>query len=197
MQRREFILSTATLAAAGLTLGGCAATATTTATTSQEPGPEKRRGEINARIDSVLPRLYSTVRGSRELVAKANGVLIFPSVIAAGLGVGGQYGEGALRIRNEPVAYYNLASVSVGLQIGAQSKAVFLLFMTQEALEKFRASEGWSAGADASVAVLKVGANGEVDINATQGPIVAFVLTNAGLMANLTLEGTKITRLKI
>jgi lipid-binding SYLF domain-containing protein len=130
-------------------------------------------------------------------VEKANGVLVFPSVIAAGLGVGGQYGEGELRIHNSPAAYYNLASVSVGLQIGAQSKAVFFLFMTPESLEKFRSTEGWAAGADASVAVLKAGANGEVDITQARGPITAFVLTNAGLMANLTLEGTKITRLKI
>jgi lipid-binding SYLF domain-containing protein len=199
MQRREFILKTASLAATGLVLGGCAATATTTATSTQNANanPERRRNEINAGIDAVLPRLYSTVRGSRELVAKANGVLVFPSVIAAGLGIGGQYGEGALRIHNESVAYYNLASVSIGLQIGAQSKAVIVLFMTPESLEKFRKSEGWSVGADASVAVLKVGANGEVDVNATQGPIVAFVLTNSGLMANLTLEGTKITRIKM
>lgn len=197
MQRREFMLKTASLAATGLFLGGCSATATTTATTSQNSSPDKRRNEINGAVDSVFPRLYSSVRGSRELVAKANGVLVFPSVIAAGLGIGGQYGEGALRIHNETAAYYNLASISVGLQAGAQSKAVFFLFMTPESLEKFRNSEGWSAGADASVAVVKIGANGEVDINATQGPIVAFVLTNAGLMANLTLEGTKITRLKI
>jgi lipid-binding SYLF domain-containing protein len=196
MERREFILTAASLTATGLVLGGCAATATTTATNSQNAKPDKGHSEINAGIDAALPRLYSSVRGSRELIAKANGVLVFPSVIAAGLGIGGQYGEGALRIRNETVDYYNLASVSVGLQIGAQSKAVFMLFMTQESLDKFRKSEGWSVGADASVAVLKVGANGEVDINATQGPIVAFVLTNAGLMANLTLEGTKITRLK-
>jgi lipid-binding SYLF domain-containing protein len=197
MQRREFILKTATLAATGLTLGGCAATATTTATTTKNTGPESRRDQINAGVDAALPRLYSSVRGARELVAKANGVLVFPSVIAAGLGIGGQYGEGALRIHNETAAYYNLASISIGLQAGAQSKAVFLLFMTPESLEKFRNSEGWSAGADASVALVKIGANGEVDVNATQGPIVAFVLTNAGLMANLTLEGTKITRLKI
>jgi lipid-binding SYLF domain-containing protein len=179
-----------------LSVVGCAATATSTATASKNTNPERRHREIEEKIDAVLPRLYSTVHGSRELVEKANGVLVFPSVIAAGLGVGGQYGEGALRVHGQTVDYYNLASVSVGLQIGAQSKAVFLLFMTQESLDKFRQSEGWSAGADASVAVLKVGANGEVDVNATSGPIVAMVLTNSGLMANLTLEGTKITRLK-
>lgn len=197
MQRRDFVLTTAALAASGLGLGGCSTTATSTATTQPNADPENRRHEIDSKIDATLPRLYSTVHGSRELVEKANGVLAFPSVIAAGLGVGGRYGEGALRINNESVAYYNLASLSIGLQVGAQSKAIFLLFMTQEALDKFRKSEGWSVGADASVAIVKVGANGEVNINATQGPIVAFVLTNSGLMANLTLEGTKISRLKL
>jgi lipid-binding SYLF domain-containing protein len=196
MERRDFILRTVVLTASGLAVVGCSTTATTSATTGIDTSAEKRHREINERIDAVLPRLYSTVHGSRELVEKANGVLAFPSVIAAGLGVGGQYGEGALRVHGEPVDYYSLASVSVGLQIGAQSKAVFFLFMTQESLDKFRKSEGWSAGADASVALVKMGANGQVDINATPGPIVAMVLTNSGLMANLTLEGTKITRLK-
>ena len=123
-------------------------------------------------------------------------MLVFPSVIAAGFGVGGQYGEGGLRIHGNASGYYNLASLSVGLQIGAQSKAIIFLFMTQDALDKFRKSEGWSVGADASVAMLKVGANGAIYVNSANAPIVAFVVTNAGLMANLTLEGTKITRIK-
>jgi lipid-binding SYLF domain-containing protein len=143
-----------------------------------------------------LSRLYASVPGSRELVGKARGTLVFPSVIAAGLGIGGQYGEGALRAPGSTPVYYNLASLSVGLQAGAQSKAIIFVFMTQDALDKFRKSDGWSAGADASVAVLRAGANGAIDVNAVQAPIAVFVLTNAGLMANLTLEGTKITRLK-
>jgi lipid-binding SYLF domain-containing protein len=84
----------------------------------------------------------------------------------------------------------------VGLQIGAQSKAIIFLFMTQDSLDKFRNSKGWSVGVDASVALIRVGANGELDLNSVTGPVVAFVMTNAGLMANLTLEGTKITRLE-
>jgi lipid-binding SYLF domain-containing protein len=123
--------------------------------------------------------------------------LTFPSVIAAGLGIGGQYGEGVLRVHKVPVEYYSLASISVGLQAGAQSKAIVFLFMTQEALDKFRKSEGWAVGVDASVAVLKVGANGAIDTTSASGPVLAFVLTNAGLMVNLTLEGTKISRLKL
>ena len=95
------------------------------------------------------------------------------------------------------MGYYRLASLSVGLQIGAQSKAIIFLLMTPEALDKFRKSTNWSAGADASVAVLKVGANGALDLSTATGPVSAFVLTNAGLMANLTLEGTQISPIEI
>ncbi|SNS96383.1 Lipid-binding SYLF domain-containing protein [Noviherbaspirillum humi] len=194
MQRRQFVIATAAGAAASMLLGACGTTATTSV--SKGDDPTARRRDINTNASNALSRLYSSTPGARDLVSKARGVLVFPSVIAAGLGVGGQYGDGVLQVSGAPVDYYNLASVSVGLQIGAQSKAIMFLFMTQDALDKFRASEGWSVGADASVAVLRAGANGAIDINTVQGPVVAFVLTNAGLMANLTLEGTKITKLK-
>jgi lipid-binding SYLF domain-containing protein len=129
-------------------------------------------------------------------VGKARGLLIFPSVIAAGLGVGGEYGQGVLRVGGAAVDYYSIASVSIGLQIGAQSKGMMFLFMTADGLQKFRASNGWSVGADASVAVLHTGANGELDITGVTSPVLAVVMTNTGLMANLTLEGSKITRLE-
>lgn len=201
MQRRDFMLKTASLALTGLAVAGCSTTATTTTTSSAGPtgggNAAQRRRNIESGVDNTLDRLYSNVKGSRELVAKASGVLVFPSVIAAGLGVGGEYGEGALRTSGTIAGYYNLASISIGLQIGAQSKAIIFLFMNQNALNDFRKSQGWQVGADASVAVLKAGANGEIDATTVTGPVVAFVLTNAGLMANLTLEGTKITRLNI
>jgi len=123
-------------------------------------------------------------------------VLVFPSVIAAGFWFGGQYGEGSLRDGGATVGYYSTTTASFGLQIGAQSKALVFLFMTQDALDRFRNSEGWSAGGDASVAVMKVGANGSIDTNTATAPVVAFVLTNSGLMASVTLEGTKVTKLK-
>jgi lipid-binding SYLF domain-containing protein len=87
--------------------------------------------------------------------------------------------------------------LSVGFQAGAQSKAVVLLFMSKESLDKFRNSKGWTAGVDGSVAVIKVGANGEVATNTVNSPVQALVLTNAGLMANLNLEGTKISKLDL
>ncbi|MGF6758989.1 lipid-binding SYLF domain-containing protein [Paraburkholderia sp. GAS42] len=139
--------------------------------------------------------MHAIANGSRELVGKARGVLVFPSVISAGFGVGGQYGDGSLRVGGSTVGYYSTTTGSIGLQIGAQSKAIIFLFMTEDALDRFRNSEGWSVGGDASVAVLKVGANGNVDTTTATAPVEAFVLTNSGLMAGVTLEGTKVTRL--
>jgi lipid-binding SYLF domain-containing protein len=193
MQRRTFIL-TGMAGATALTIAGCGTIATVGTTTDNRKVP--RRQKTDADADATLARLMSTVGGSREVIAKARGVLVFPSVVSAGLGIGGEYGEGVLQVGNFVEDYYSIASVSVGLQIGAQSKALIFLFMTQDSLDKFRRSQGWSVGADASVAVLRVGANGALDLTSVNAPVVAFVMTNAGLMANLTLEGTKITRLK-
>jgi lipid-binding SYLF domain-containing protein len=83
------------------------------------------------------------------------------------------------------------------LQIGAQSKAIIFAFLTQEALDRFMQSQGWAAGADATVALAKIGANGNLDTSTAMSPVVAFVLTNAGLMAGISLEGTKVSRLVI
>jgi lipid-binding SYLF domain-containing protein len=196
MNRRKLIMATLAGSAAALVASGCSTTTTASTTPSTSKPAPQRHGDIDAGVDSTLTHLYNTVPGSRELVAKSRGALVFPSVIAAGFVVGGQYGEGALRVGGRTNGYYNLASVSAGLQIGAQSKSIIFLFMTSDALANFEKSNGWSAGVDASVAVLRAGANGAVDFNAVKAPVVAFILTNAGLMANLTLEGTKITRLK-
>jgi len=193
MKKREFLFkSAATLGVAALFLSGC-----TTAPISSEDTAGERAQKlktIDASAVSALDRLYSTAPGSRELVNKANGVLVFPSVLAAGFVVGGEYGEGALRVGGKTVDYYSTVTGSLGLQIGAQSKAMFFLFMTQEALDKFRASKGWTAGVDASVAVLKVGAGGT--LTTAPQPVNVIVMTNQGLMANLNVEGTKVTKLK-
>ena len=195
MQRRRFIaISGAVLASSGLSLAGCTTTAPSSGTPDANAG---RRATIDADVDATLTRLYNTVHGSRELVSKARGVLVFPSVISAGFWVGGQYGQGALRIGEQTSGYYSVAAASFGLQIGAQSKAIIMLFMTQEALDKFTHSQGWAAGVDATVAVVTVGANGNIDTSTATKPVEAFVLTNAGLMAGVSLEGTKISRLII
>ena len=191
MKKRTFLTHSALwLGSAALLLSGCTTTPMTGA------GSTDKRHEIDTEATAALSRLSSTMPGSRELLSKARGVLVFPSVLAAGFGVGGEYGEGVLRVGGRSVDYYSTASASFGLQIGAQSKAVIFLFMTQEALDKFRNSQGWTAGVDASVAVVKAGVNGDVDLNTATQPVNVFVMTNKGLMANLTIEGTKISKLK-
>ncbi len=204
-QRREFLLKTATTAGVALAASAAASSLVLTGCTltgersSAKSTPVALRQTLNAESDLALQRLYRSVKGSRELVAKSQGILIFPSVTALGFIVGGQHGKGVFRTGNLKLTqgYYSIASGSIGFQVGAQSKALFFLFMTNAALANFRSTPGWSVGADGSVALLQVGANGAIDTFSSQHPIVAFALTNKGLMANLTLEGTKISKLAL
>ncbi|MFC5429977.1 YSC84-related protein [Paraburkholderia denitrificans] len=196
MRRREFLISSsAALATGSLALAGC----TTTSLGGRDAASQNaaKRQSIDANVDATLARLYNTVNGSRELLSRANGVLVFPSVLAAGFWIGGQYGTGALRVDGRTTGYYSTVAGSFGLQIGVQSKAIIFAFMTREALDSFLNSQGWSAGADATVALVTVGANGKVDTSTATSPVEAFVLTNAGLMAGVSLEGVKVSRLII
>ena len=192
MERRSFLTVGAGLvvASSGL-LGAC--------TTTPDAPTDKaaKRREIDGGVVGTLNKLYETAKGSRELANRARGILVFPNVLSAGFVVGGEYGDGALRAGGANRGYYRIISGSVGWQIGAQSKAIILMFMTQEALDKFVASSGWTAGVDATVALAKIGANGTLDTNTAQQPVVGFVVTNAGLMAGVSLEGSKISKLDI
>ncbi|CAI8693658.1 hypothetical protein C5615_25115 [Burkholderia cepacia] len=194
MQKSLAMKAAAAVMLGSLALAGCTTTPDKPETASASAS---KRQSIDASVNATLSRLYSTVPGSRELVAKSRGVLVFPNVLQAGLIIGGQSGNGALRVGGSTVGYYNTSSLSVGLQAGAQSKAIVFLFMTQDALDSFRKSDGWAAGADASVAVVKVGANGAVDTTTATAPVQVLVLTNAGLMGDLSVNGTKVTKLNI
>ncbi len=152
--------------------------------------------EIDVSVDVALERFNTEVKGAKEFLKSAKGVLVFPSVYKAGFVIGGEYGEGALRIGGKTVDYYNTIAGSWGLQIGGQKKTVILVFMQDEALKKFRAASGWKAGVDGSVALITVGAGESIDTTNIKDPIVGFVFDQKGLMANLTLEGSKYTKLK-
>jgi len=151
--------------------------------------------EIDAKVKASLDEFYEHSSAGKALAAKANGMLVFPSVVKAGFGIGGEYGEGALMIGGKPVAYYNIASASIGFQFGAQVKHEIVMFMTAKSLADFRASDGWEAGVDGSVALVTIGAGGEIDTENITDPIIGFIFSNKGLMYNLTLEGSKITKL--
>jgi lipid-binding SYLF domain-containing protein len=151
--------------------------------------------EIDIKVDAAIKYFEEEVAGGKEFLKDAKGVLVFPSVIKAGFGIGGEYGEGALRIKGKTVDYYSTAAASIGFQIGAQSKKVILVFMQENALKQFRESSGWEAGVDGSVALVELGAGGSLDTSNIKDPIVGFVFGNKGLMYNLTLEGSKFTKL--
>lgn len=167
-------------------------TACTTTGPHNQATPAQQRSSINERADASLNTLYKAVPAARGLIKDSKAILIFPEVLSAGFVLGVQHGDGVLRVNGKNEGYYSATGGSIGWQIGAQSRAVFLVFKTQAALDKFRQSNGWTVGADATVALAKVGANGAIDSNTAQDDVVGFVLTNGGLMAGISLEGTKI-----
>jgi lipid-binding SYLF domain-containing protein len=152
--------------------------------------------EIDVSVDVALENFEKDVGGAKQFLAGAKGLLVFPKVIKAGVGFGGEYGEGALRINGKTVDYYNTMAGSFGLQFGAQAKTIVLVFLAEDALTRFRKSEGWKVGVDGSVAVIAIGAGTSLDSTKLNDPIVGFVLDQKGLMYNLTLEGAKFSKMK-
>jgi len=152
--------------------------------------------EINVSVDVTLKNFYKNVKGAKEYLKTAKGVLVFPSVYKAGFGIGGEYGEGALRIRGKTVEYYSTVAGSLGFQFGAQKKTLILVFTKKDALKEFRESNGWKAGVDGSVALVTVGIGGSIDTTNIKDPIVAFAFDQKGLMYNLTIEGSKFSKIQ-
>jgi len=155
----------------------------------------KTAAEIDASVDAAMDRFYKQVAGAREFVKSAKGILVMPNVVKGAFIIGGEYGEGALRIDGKTVAYYNTISGSIGFQIGGESKDIILCFMTEKALDDFRASKGWEAGVDGNVALVNIGAGERADTTTSKDPIVGFVFDAKGLIADLSLKGAKFTRL--
>lgn len=187
------LLIAATVAVGGVAMVGC----TTTSPNDAKAAPRDNRGSVDAQVQSTLTRLYQSVPGSRELVGNSKAVLVFPAVVGGSFVIGAEHGRGALVSGQRTLGYYSTTAASIGWQAGGQSKAVVYVFNTQEALDKFVRSEGWSAGVDATVAVGRVGANGVIDTQTAQAPVTSFVMTNAGLEAGVSLQGAKITKINM
>lgn len=151
--------------------------------------------QIDARVDTTLRYLYENYPGTRALYEKSTGMLIMPLITEAGLGLGGGYGRGALRINNQTVDYYSAAKGSVGLQIGAQQFAHVLFFMTESALAGFRRSSGWAAGADIGYVFKDTAENLRAETTTSTAPVIAVIFGQAGLMAGASLEGMKYSRI--
>ncbi len=154
------------------------------------------KAEIDANVQVTVQNFYDESPVGKLLAEQASGLLVFPRVVKAGIGIGGEYGEGALLVDGETVQYYNTVSASIGFQLGVQVKSQIILFMTDEALDSFRNSDGWEAGVDGSVALIEFGAAQEINSNSIQDPIIGFILSNRGLMYNLTFEGSKMSKIE-
>jgi lipid-binding SYLF domain-containing protein len=186
MKMRIQGIAGALVATLALLSGGC------TVSSGQQGDPASRAAAMDADIDRALSQLAQQASGSDQLVSTAKGVLVFPTVLSAGLGIGGSHGLGGLRRDGKTVRHYRMTAASVGLLAGARSKTVVYLFMTEDALRSFENSSGWTVGADASVTLMTVGANAQIDTQTARQPVIGFVLTNAGLMGNLSMDGTRI-----
>jgi lipid-binding SYLF domain-containing protein len=157
-----------TLLAAIIVTSGCATTGSS----------------LNRDADEALGVFRQQVNGSEVFLAQAAGYLVFPKVYKAGVGVGGESGEGVLRVGGSTVAYYRTTSGSVGFQLGAQAKSIVIAFMTREALDKFRNSEGWTVGVDGSVALIDVGIGKRIDSQNIRDPVVGFIFGSKGLTSS-------------
>jgi lipid-binding SYLF domain-containing protein len=154
----------------------------------------KTAKEVDGSVDVAIERFYKQVKGAEEYVKASKGMLVMPNVVKGAFILGGEYGEGALRIGGKSVDYYNTISGSIGFQIGGQKKDIILFFMTDEALKKFRASKGWEAGVDGNVALITVGGGERADTTTSKDPVVGFVFDAKGLIADISLKGAKFSK---
>jgi lipid-binding SYLF domain-containing protein len=146
----------------------------------------------DAKVDETIVAFKEDVNGADVFLNGSAGYLVFPRVIKVGIGIGGETGEGALRVGGKTAGYYRTSAGSIGFQLGAQAKSIVIAFMTQDSLDKFRNSEGWKIGVDGSVALIDLGAGKTIDSHNIKDPVVGFIFGSKGLMYNLTLEGSKI-----
>ncbi len=151
--------------------------------------------EINQEANAALSKLYESTPAAKILAEKAKGILIFPRIVKAGLVVGGQYGEGCLRVGGKTVGYYNTVAASYGLQAGAQAFSYAMFFITDEALNYLNKSEGWEIGVGPSVVIVDAGVARTLTTTTLKSDVYAFIFGQKGLMAGIGLQGSKISKI--
>jgi lipid-binding SYLF domain-containing protein len=149
--------------------------------------------ELDAGVHATLKSFYAQNSANNELISKAAGVLVFPHVMKGAIGVGGRHGEGALLVHGNIVKRYEVTGASVGATIGVSDHSEMILFMTEDAREKFERSHGWTLGAEGGAAVAYKGADVVVDNETLQRPVLTFVMGEKGLIGDLSLQGSKIS----
>lgn len=162
------------------------------------PGPAAAAtaAEINRDVESALQDLYARRPEAKSLATRAKGILVFPHIVKGGFVVGGQYGEGGLRMKGKTVGYYRTVQASYGLQAGAQSYGYSLFIMTDSALEYLDRTSGWEIGVGPTVVVVDEGMGKNLTTTTLRDDIYGFVFDQKGLMAGVGLQGSKITRIE-
>lgn len=156
----------------------------------------QKAAEIDKKADAAIAQLYAVTPAAQKLSQTAKGILIFPSVKKAGFMVGGQYGEGALRVGGTTVGYFKTTAASFGLQAGGQKFGYAMFFMTDGDLEYLKKSSGWEVGVGPSIVVVDEGAARALTTSTAKEGIYVFFFSQKGLMAGLGIQGSKISPIK-
>jgi lipid-binding SYLF domain-containing protein len=156
----------------------------------------RNKVELDAAVNKSLVEFKSEVPDAENVLKQAKAYLVFPKITKAGLGIGGEYGEGALIKDGKTIGYYDTTAASIGLQAGVETKSMVMAFMEESALDKFQKSSGWEVGVDGAVTVIDQGATGKINTTITNQPIVAFVYGKSGLMADVSLSGSKFSKVE-
>ena len=156
----------------------------------------KTAAEINTDTNKTLKRFYREVNGAKELTSSAKALLVMSGITKAGFIVGGEYGQGVLRIKGKSKGYYNLVGGSYGFTAGAEQMDIIIAFMTEEALNQFKKIDGWEVGVTGNVAIIDIGGGKRLDTTTLKDPVVAFVFSPKGLMLDISLKGAKFTKIK-
>lgn len=152
--------------------------------------------EINRDVDIALKTLYQTTPAAQKMAGIAKGILVFPSIIKGGFIIGGQYGEGALRVGGKTAGFYRTVSASYGLQAGAQTFGYALFFLSDSDLKYLKNSGGWEIGVGPSVVVVDEGLARTFSTTTAKSGIYAFFFDQKGLMAGLGIQGSKVTEIQ-
>jgi len=155
----------------------------------------KSMNEIDAAIESSLTRFTEEIQGGDSYLEGARGVLVIPRMWKAGVLIGFEFGEGALIVDGVKVQYYKALTTSLGIQVGVGSKDLIILFFDDTAMDNFLYSSGWEVGVDGAVALFTRGAAGASDTITFKDPIIGFVFGQKGLIAGVSIEGTKFTKI--
>ena len=151
--------------------------------------------EIDNDANEALIVFYKEVNGGKKFLDNAKGYVVFPDVKEAGFFVGGKYGEGALRVNGVTKHFYSMTAASIGYQVGVQEHSVLIAFVSEASLNNFIKSNGWEAGVDGSITVADWGKNKDITSISYEKPIIGFIYGEQGLMAGVSIEGTKFKKI--